>query len=752
MNRIAALSALCVFAAGASLAASRGDAVRERQFDASIQSAEMGTWLKQLASEPNHVGSPHDKANAEWVLKKFKEFGWDAHIETFKVLYPTPIRESITLLGPKPYNVMLNEPPIKGDSSATAKNKGLPPYLIYQSDGDVTAPLVYVNYGMRDDYKQLEKLGVSVKGKIVIARYGAGWRGLKPRLAADHGAVGCIIYSDPSEDGYSVESVYPKGPARPPHGVQRGSVIDMTLYAGDPLTPGVGATEDAKRMTIKESPAILKIPALPISYADAQVLLTSLGGQPVPDSWRGRLPITYRVGPSTAKVHLVVKSEWSLKTIFNVVAKLAGSEFPDQWVLRGNHRDGWVFGAADPLSGQVALLQEAKALGQLVRSGWKPKRTIVYLSWDAEEPGLLGSTEWAEEHGGELKEKAVLYINSDSNGRGYLDVAGSHDLEHFVNEVAADVTDPETHVTVGERRRAKMRVDAASGGGGDPEVAARRKEDAKIAADPSKDFPIEALGSGSDYSAFIEHLGIPALSVEYDGEGSNGGVYHSRYDTYEHYARFGDPGFVYEAVLAKTIGRMVMRAADSDLPIQRASNFADTVGRYLDEVKKLAKDRREAAEIQAKMLADKAFQLAADPTKSSGVPTAMKPVPQVDFAPLEAAVTRLKASAKAYDDALAANGAGLSSDAKTKLRSLMLTLDQTLAPESIGLPERPWFRNLIYAPGRFTGYGAKTLPGVREAIEEERFEDANKYAKLTGDVLNAYSGRLDQATAVLKGE
>jgi N-acetylated-alpha-linked acidic dipeptidase len=752
MNRFVALFALCALGGSAGLvcAAPAGDPL-ERRFDASIRPAEMDAWLKQLASEPNHVGSPHDRANAEWVLAKFRSFGWDAHIETFKVLYPTPVSETVELLGAKPYKAMLTEPPIKGDTSATAKNPGLPAYLAYQGDGDVTAPLVYVNYGMRDDYVQLERLGVSVKGKIVIARYGAGWRGLKPKLAADHGAVGCIIYSDPSDDGYSVESVYPKGPARPPHGVQRGSVIDMTLYAGDPLTPGVGATENARRMTIKESPAILKIPALPISYADAQVLLSSLGGQPVPEAWRGRLPITYRVGPSTAKVHLAVKSDWSLKTLYDVVATLKGSELPDQWVLRGNHRDGWVFGAADPLSGQVTMLEEARALGELVRGGWKPRRTIVYLSWDGEEPGLLGSTEWAEEHGDEIRQKAVLYVNSDSNGRGFLDVGGSHDLEHFVNEIAADVTDPETQVSVGERRRAKMRVDAASGGG-DPETAARRKEDARIAADPAKDFPIGALGSGSDYSAFIEHLGVPALSVEYDGEGSNGGVYHSRYDTYEHFARFGDPGFVYEAVLAKTVGRVVMRAADSDLPIQRATNFADTVGRYVDEVKKLARDRRETAEIQAGLLSAKAFALAADPQRSSGTPTALKPVPAIDLAPLDAAVARLKASAKAYDGALESNGANLPPDAKAKLRSLMLTIDQTLAPESVGLPERPWFRNLIYAPGRFTGYGAKTLPGVREAIEEERFDDANKYSKLTADVLDAYSDRLDQAAAVLNGK
>jgi N-acetylated-alpha-linked acidic dipeptidase len=746
MKRQIALAAAClVFAGGAG----PDNSSLEQRFDAGIRPNEMSDWMKLMAAEPNHVGSPHDKANAEWEAAQFRSFGWDARIETFQVLYPTPVSEKIDLLGPKPYHVTLQEPPIQGDTSARSKQPLLPAYLAYQGDGDVTAPLVYVNYGMRDDYKALERLGVSVKGKIVIARYGAGWRGLKPRLAAEHGAVGCIIYSDPSDDGYATESVYPKGPSRPPQGFQRGSVTDMTIYPGDPLTPGVGATAGEKRLAVKDSPVILKIPALPISYADAQVLLSSLGGQPVPEGWRGRLPITYRVGPGTANVHLVVKSDWSLKPAYDVIATLKGSTYPDQWVVRGNHHDGWVYGAEDPLSGQVALLEEARVLGELARSGWKPKRTIVYASWDGEEPGLLGSTEWAEEHAAELKQKAVLYINTDGNNRGFLDVEGSHDLEHFVNQVAADVNDPESHATVAERARAKIRIDAVNPPSHDPEVVARLKGEAKLAADPSKDFPIGALGSGSDYSGFIEHLGVPSLNVAFGNEDVSGGVYHSRYDTWEHFSRFGDPGFVYEGVLAKTIGRMVIRAADSDLPIQRTSNFADTVATYVTEVKKLATDKREAAEIQAKNLSDRVFRLTADPTKSSADPTAMKQVPQIDFAPLDAAVTRLKASATAYDDALAKNGASLSPAALAQLQSLMLTIDQTLAPDHVGLPERPWFQNLIYAPGRFTGYGAKTLPGVREAIEDERFADADKYSKLTADALNAYSDRLDQATKVL---
>jgi N-acetylated-alpha-linked acidic dipeptidase len=751
MNRVALLAATSLLCAGAVYGADTMPTDQsgvEKSFDAQVSPTEMGGWLKRLAAEPNQVGSPHDKANAEWVLAQFKSWGWDAHMETFDVLYPTPIHESLELLnGKKPFKATLQEKPIPGDSSSTAKDYALPAYFAYQGDGDVTAPVVYVNYGMPDDYDTLQKMGVSVKGKIVIARYGAGWRGLKPKLAQEHGAVGCIVYSDPHDDGYATDSTYPDGPARPPQGIQRGSVQDMTLYPGDPLTPGIGATKDAKRLPISEAKTILKIPAIPISYGDAQVFLKAMSGQVVPQSWRGSLPITYRVGPSTATAHLVVKSDWGMKTLYDVVAVMHGSTYPDQWVLRGNHRDGWVFGASDPLSGQIALLAEAKSMGALAATGWKPKRTIVYLSWDGEEPGLLGSTEWAETHADELKKKAVLYLNSDSNGRGFFSVEGSHDLEHLITGVIDEVTDPETNVSVGERYRARVRAEAVDPGGRDRDHA---RAAAKIAADPARDVPIEALGSGSDYSAYIEHLGLAAINIGYGGEGESGGVYHSRYDTYEHHSRFVDPGFVYDALLARTAGRLVMRAANSDLPVQRAGDFADTVALYLSEVKKLATDKKEAQVAQAGLLKDRVFALTADPTKSSGLPTAFEPVPALDFAPMDAAVDKLKASAKAYDEALAKNGSGLSGDRLAHLQALMLDIDQTLAPD-VGLPGRPWFKNVIYAPGTLTGYGAKTLPAIREGIEQQRFSDAAAYIKITADALNAYSARLDQATAVLNG-
>lgn len=717
----------------------------EKAFDAAINPAEMDGWMKTMAAEPNHVGSAHDKANAEYVLALFRSWGWDAKIETFKVLYPTPLKVALELEGPKGFKATLTEKPVPGDQTSSRTKDELPAYVAFQGDGDVTAPLVYVNYGMPDDYKALERMGVGVKGKIVIARYGGGWRGLKPKLATDHGAVGCIIYSDPRDDGFSVDDAYPKGAGRPSQGFQRGSVADMTIAPGDPLTPGAGATEDAKRLTREEAPTILKIPVLPISYGDAEKFLTALEGRVAPANWRGGLAITYHVGGTDAvKVHLTVKSEWTLKPAYDVVAMMAGSEFPDQWVLRGNHHDGWVFGASDPLSGHIAMMAEAKAIGALAKTGWKPKRTLVYLSWDAEEPMLLGSTEWVETHAEELKKKGLVYINTDANGRGFLGVGGSHSLQNMVGKVAADVMDPQTGVSVDARRRAGAMIQGETGG--EPEKAV-----AKAAADAGKDVPIDPLGSGSDYSSFLQHLGLAALDVGYGGEGNSGGVYHSAYDTWEHHSKFVDPGFAYAGALAKTTGRMVLRMSETDAPLQRYGDFADTVSGYLDEVKKLADDKRDAQVAQAAMIEGNAYTLSDDPTLSSGPPTPLKVVPYFNLAPLQNAMVRLKASAKRYDKALKDKGAGLSSAVKGQLVALAGKTEQALTVKE-GLPGgRGWYKNMVYAPGKFTGYGAKTLPGVREAIEDERWTDVDLYAGLTAKALNAYADRLDEGVALMGG-
>jgi N-acetylated-alpha-linked acidic dipeptidase len=741
------VSSLLVFSllAGSALSPALAvDAPLEAKFDAAISSQDQLDWMKDMASQPNHVGSPHDKANAEATLAKFKSWGWDAHIETFQVLYPTPITTTLELVAPTKIKLGGQEPPVKEDP--TSSNKGmLPPYVAFQGDGDVTGDLVFVNYGLKEDYEALERRGVSVKGKIAIARYGGGWRGLKPKLAQEHGAIGCLIYSDPDQDGYRMSDPYPKGGARPDFGVQRGSVADMTLYPGDPLTPGIGATPDAKRLTRETAPTILKIPVLPISYGDAVKLLGKLGGPLAPEKLTGALPIAYHLGgDGKTRVHLAVKSDWSLKTVYDVVATLKGSQYPDQWVLRGNHHDGWVMGASDPLSGNVAMLSEAKALGELYKGGWRPKRTIVYLSWDAEEPMLLGSTEWAETHADELRKKGVIYINSDGNGRGMLFASGSHEYQKLVNDVSKAVTDPETGATVYERLRAGLRVQAYDKTGNVDERELK-------AAEASGDIPIGALGSGSDYSSFLQHLGLPALNIGFGGEDESDGVYHSIYDSFYHMTTFDDPGLKYGAALSKTIGRVVLRIADADTPPQHFTDLSDTVAVYLDEVKKLAEERRKEDDTRAKLLTDGSFRLASDPLKPVGAAIDKEATPHVELAPLENAVDRLKKATKAYDDAYAAKGAALARPARERLNALLLDIDLLLLDPK-GLPERPWYQHMIYAPGRFTGYGAKTLPGVREAIEERRFADANDYARRIGAVLDAYSARLDQARAVVEGK
>ena len=742
MKRLALLSTLVV--AGSFGAAEASPSSLEAQFDAQISSQDQIAWLKTMSAEPNHVGSPHDKANAEMVLALFTSWGWDARIETFRVLYPTPISTTIEMLVPARIKLGGQEPAVPGDETSGNTSHALPPYLAYQGDGDVVADLVYVNQGMPDDYDALVRRGISVKGKIVIARYGGGWRGLKPKLAQEHGAVGCLIYSDPRDDGFGADDVYPKGGARPSNGVQRGSVVDLSLYPGDPLTPGVGATENAERLTRATSPVILKIPALPMSYGDASQLLSRLGGPLAPSRWRGGLPFAYHVGgDGQVRVHLAVQSDWSLKTIYDVIAVMKGEKYPDQWVVRGNHHDAWVFGAQDPLSGHAAMLSEAKALGAMVHAGWKPARSIIYASWDGEEPGLLGSTEWAEEHADELKAKALIYINTDNSGRGLLYAAGSHDFQHLVNAAAADVTDPETGKSVLERLRAYTRTTAFDGDG----VPAATL----VAAEKGGELPIDPLGSGSDYSTFLQHLGVPALDIGFGGEDDSGGEYHSVYDSFHHFITFNDPGLVYGAVLSKTIGRMVLRMADADTPPQQFDQFADQVVIYLEEVKKLAEKRRDQDAKRATLIASGAFKLAADPKHPVDAPATLPATPFVEFAPLENAVAKLRASATAYSAGYVAHGATLSTEARAKLNSLLGDIDQLLLDDR-GLPGRPWFKNLIYAPGRFTGYGAKTLPGVREAIEERRFADANEYAVRTATAIEAYARRLDAALAVLEAK
>jgi len=726
---------------GFTKSSSAGERQWEQKFRALPSPQFMRDYMQRLSARPHHVGSPYDKANAEWILSKFKEFGWDAHIETFDVLFPTPKERLVEMVEPTKFTARLQEPPVAGDPTSGQTSEQLPTYNAYSIDGDVTAPLVFVNYGLPEDYDHLQRLGVSVKGAIVIAKYGHSWRGIKPKVAGEHGALGCIIYSDPRDDGYFEDNVFPEGPTRPAEGVQRGSVMDFAASnPGDPLTPGIGATPNAKRLSVKEAPSISKIPVLPISYGDAQPLLAALRGPVAPELWRGSLPITYHVGAGPAKVHLVVKSNWDIKPVNDVIAKVSGSIQPDDWIVRGNHHDGWVNGADDPISAQVALLEEARSLGQLLKQGWKPKRTIIYAAWDGEEPMLLGSTEWAEEHADELRQHAVAYINTDGNGRGYLMLEGSHTLEHFMNGVARDIQDPESGVSVWQRDELHSIAQAKS------------DEDRKKIRDRA-DLRMAALGSGTDYTTFEDHLGVASLNLGYGGEDPDAGIYHSIYDDFYWYTHFSDTNFVYGRALSQTVGTAVMRLADADLLPFDFTDFADTMQLYLTQLKKLAQDKRSEAIERDRELDEGLFHAINDPRRPTVAPPREPVPPYLNFAPLENAVAQLNHSAQRYQEALQkawASPQGVSAATLADLNHKMMDSERRLTDDA-GLPRRPWYKHMIYAPGVYTGYGPKTLPGVREAIEQKRWPEADAEIIRVSKVLENESGLIDSATTELTG-
>ncbi|MGZ7032729.1 MAG: M28 family peptidase, partial [Thermoanaerobaculia bacterium] len=654
----------------------------EAQFDAKLNRDDLRNWMQRLSAHPHHLSSDYDRQNQEFVASLFRSWGYDTKIETFDVLFPTPKTRVVEMIAPERYTLKLAEPAISQDATSGQASEQLPTYNAYSTDGDVTGDLVYVNYGVPADYELLERNGVDVKGKIAIARYGGSWRGIKPKVAAEHGAIGCIIYSDPRDDGYFQGDVYPKGAFRNENGAQRGSVADMPLYSGDPLTPGVAATPDAKRLDRKDAQTITKIPVLPISYSDALPLLRALGGPIAPTEWRGALPVTYHLGPGPARVHMNLQFDWKLVPARDVIARLPGSDRAGQWVMRGNHSDAWVNGADDPISGLVAMLEEARAVGELAKSGWKPRRTIIYAAWDGEEQGLLGSTEWMEAHVDELRQHGAVYINSDSNERGFLDAAGSHSLERFVTEVARDVPDPQRSVSVLERMRARDIVNATS-----PEKRKELREREAIRLD--------ALGSGSDFTPFLQHAGIAALNIGYSGEG-DGGSYHSIYDSFDHYTRFIDPGFQYGIVQAKTTGRMTLRLANADVLPFELSGVAETIRGYTTEVIKLADDMRTKIEEQNREARDRSFELAADPTKPFVTPKVEPVIPFLDFSPLQNSIARLDAATKSMPAVLTN-----ASNPEAVDRSLM-HLEQ-LFTRTEGLPRRPWFQHYIYAPGMYTG-------------------------------------------------
>ena len=703
----------------------------EKKFRAIPEPDRIRENMRRLSARPHHVGSPYDHDNAEWLLAQLKSYGLDAKIETFSTLFPTPKSRKLELLGPTPFTAKLQEPAVDVDPTSNQKDEQLPTYNAFSRDGDVTAPLVYVNYGAPDDYKQLESMGVSVKGAIVLARYGMTWRGIKPKLAAEHGAVGCLIYSDPRDDGYSAGDVFPKGAMRPEDGVQRGSVMDMPVYPGDPQTPGVGSVEGVKLIPIDQVETITKIPVLPISYGDAKPFLMALKGEMVPESWRGGLPIPYKTGPSETKAHLALAFNWDRKPLYDVVARIPGSTLPDEWVIRGNHHDAWVNGAEDPLSGTSPELEEARALGELLKQGWHPQRTVIYCFWDGEEPALLGSTEWGETHAKELSEHAVAYFNTDGNGRGFFGAQGSHSLENFIDSVTSVIDDPETGMSVHDRAKL-AEIHRAS-----PEERATLRGRA--------DTRIPSIGSGSDFSVFIDHLGVASLNMGFGGEDDDG-QYHSIYDDFYLYSHFADTTFVYGRALAQTVGTMVVRMADADVIPYQFADLADTLHTYVGEVKKLAETERAKIKETNAEIADGTYKALTDPKKTL-VPPVAEPVPlYFNFAPLDQASDDLTNAAADFEKAYTAHAA----DGKTAVNPLLIQTERAFL-DSAGLPKRPWYENLMYAPGLYTGYGVKTLPAVREAIEQKQWTDVDAGIARTAAAMEREAALLKAATQTLNG-
>ncbi len=691
---------------GFTSAAAAAERDRERRFQAVPAPDNLREYMRAISADPHHAGAPGSRKVAEYILEKFKSWGLNAAIEEAEALMPFPVERVVELVAPGRFTALLKEPVVAADPDSGDTGQ-LPTFNAYSADGDVTAELVYVNYGIPEDYEQLSKLGIDVRGKIVLARYGRSWRGIKPKVAWEHGAVGCIIYSDPRDDGFFQGDVYADGAWRPGPGVQRGSVMDMPVHPGDPLTPGWGAEPGGRRLARSESRTLLKIPVLPISYDDALPLLKNLKGPIAPEPWRGGLPLTYHVGPGPAKVHLKLAFDWQVRPLYNVIVRIPGTEYPDQWIIHGNHHDAWVNGASDPTSGNVALMETARGLAELLKTGWKPRRTIVIASWDGEEWGLLGSTEWAEKHRDELATNAVAYINSDSTGKGWLSMSGSHSLEAFINDVARDVPDPRgTGKSVADARRARLLEQATT-------------DAARAAIIRRRHLAIDALGSGSDYTAFLDFLQVASLDVGFSGD-SSGGVYHSVYDTYHWYTHFSDGDFKHTAALSRVIGTALLRLADADvLPFEFKATAATLRG-YVDEIARMP-------EVAAR----------------------------VDLAPVRQSLARLASAAEAYEKALGRLDR-LTVEEVTRARvqlgelnTILYRTERAFRHEA-GLPRREWFKHLIYAPGLYTGYGVKTLPGIREGIEQSQWDEARSFVAPVAEAIRKLTSEINRATSTLK--
>ncbi len=656
--------------------------------------------LRILTAAPHVAGSPEDKKTAEYVLQKYKEAGLDAYIQEYKIWMNLPAEIHVDVVAPEgvvmhgPSREQVSADPYQDDPRVVTA------YNAYSPSGDVTADVVYANYGRPEDFKKLKEMGVDLKGKIAVVRYGQNFRGVKPFVASEYGCIGVIIYSDPWDDGYFKGDKYPKGPWRPDTGVQRGSIQYLFRYPGDPTTPGIASVPDLpddKRISPDQATDMPRIPTTPLSYGDASPILANLGGQESPREWQGALPFTYHVGPGPVKVHMLLKQNYQWTTIYDVVGMVKGSESPEQWVVTGNHRDAWVYGAVDPNSGTAAQLEAVHGLGALLKSGWKPKRTIVFCSWDAEEEGLIGSTEFAEQHADELR-NAVAYFNMDVAVAGPNFGASSvPSLKQYLREVSQAVPSPkggsvydQWKIATQKREKDREANHALGGAPRDPNAVV------------TKDVNVGDLGSGSDYTPFLQHLGVPSTDI-----GSSGpyGVYHSAFDNFAWFTKFGDPTFEYEQQMARVYGLDVVRMASEDVLPFNYEEYAKEIGEYVKAADQKSKN-----------------------TFGAKAPS---------FASAQQAAARLeKVGAKMLQVET-----GMKGDPVRVNQSLRETERAFLID---GLPDRPWFKHAIYAPGKYTGYAAVVIPGVNEAIDAGDVGLTQEQLKVLTDAINRAAETLEK--------
>jgi N-acetylated-alpha-linked acidic dipeptidase len=654
--------------------------------------------LRTLTQAPHIAGSPEDKATADYVAKKFQDAGLDTEIVEYKVWLNYPAEINVDLTAPDgvemhgPRREHVDDDPFQDDPRVVNAYNGMSP------SGDAEADVVYANYGSPADFDKLKQMNVDVRGKIVIVRYGENFRGVKAFVAQERGAAGVIIYSDPKDDGYYRGDAYPKGPWRPASGVQRGSVGFMFQFPGDPTTPGIASTPglpDSKRVSPAESEQLPKIPVTPLSYADASPILEHLAGPASPREWQGALPFTYHVGPGPAKVKMHLKQDYQFRTIWDVIGKVKGASSPDEWVVAGNHRDAWVYGAVDPNSGTAAMLESVHGLGELLRSGWKPKRTIVIGSWDAEEEGLIGSTEWGEDHAQELG-NAAAYFNMDVAVSGKkFGSSGVPSLKEFIREITKAVPSPQGGTVYEAWKKAS-----------EPGAENHSQETSTFRPPPAathNDVPVGDLGSGSDYTVFLQHLGVPSTDVSSTGDY---GVYHSVFDNFAWFKKFGDPDFRYEQQMARVYGLEVIRMSSADVLPYDYENYGREILVYLDAAKSKSKER----------FGDKVPDFSAAVEGARHLQEAGTKILQKQRK-MPAAPDRLNAKLREAERAL-------------------------LIPE--GLPNRPWFHHAIYAPGQYTGYAAVVIPGVNEAIDRGDLRRTEQQIAALAAALNRSAMVLEQ--------